>query len=61
VAPVADVTSSMWTKDSSLIRLQGAETNLSTAMAAVVKESDFIYGKENGCLFSTVMRLCITE
>ncbi|XP_021928027.1 uncharacterized protein LOC110833839 isoform X2 [Zootermopsis nevadensis] len=38
-----NVTSSIWTKNSSLIRLPDADTNLTTAMAVVIKESDFIY------------------
>jgi hypothetical protein len=44
---VSDVTNSIWTRNSSLIRLPDTDTNLTTAMAAVIKESDFIYGKEN--------------
>jgi hypothetical protein len=46
---VPDVTNSIWTKNSSLIRLPDTDTNLTTPMSAVIKESDFIYGKEK-CL-----------
>ncbi|XP_023706998.1 uncharacterized protein LOC111864168 isoform X2 [Cryptotermes secundus] len=38
-----DVTNTIWTRNSSLIRLPDTDTNLTTAMAAVIKESDFIY------------------
>ncbi|XP_023706997.1 uncharacterized protein LOC111864168 isoform X1 [Cryptotermes secundus] len=38
-----NVTNTIWTRNSSLIRLPDTDTNLTTAMAAVIKESDFIY------------------
>jgi hypothetical protein len=44
---VSDITNSIWTRNSSLIRISDTDTNLTTAMAAIIKESDFIYGKKN--------------
>jgi hypothetical protein len=54
---VSDFTNSIWTKNGSLIRLHDAETNLTTAMAAVIKESDFIYGKGHCLLILSLILL----
>ena len=45
--PVSDVSDSISTRNSSLVRSPESQTNLTTAMARVVKESDFVYGKSS--------------
>jgi hypothetical protein len=37
----------MWNRNSSLVRSPDSQTNLTIAMARVVKESDFVYGKSS--------------
>jgi hypothetical protein len=49
----ADITTNYWTRNISAIRVGDSESNLTTEMAAVVKETDFIYGE---CTSSSTMR-----
>ena len=44
---VTDVTTSFWTRNSSIIKVGDSESNLTTEVAAVIKETDFIYGKKD--------------